>query len=99
MMAMLFLCLRPVQAKAEEQEEKYYEEYGINGFIYFRGEYIFENCRAKKTVFYGSKGGTMTFDPANKLITFDNFRDEYGPPDDLRYKLYLQMAFFASLQL
>ena len=42
MMAMMFLCLQPVQARAEEDEGEYYKEYG-EAYIYFKGEYIFEN--------------------------------------------------------
>ena len=94
MMAMLFLCLWPVQAKAEEG--KYYEKYAKYDYIYFRDQYILEKRQVKETVFYGSISGTMTFDPVGQTITFDNFQDEYNPPDDLKYKVYLQFDFVDS---
>ena len=52
--------------------------------------------QVKETVFYGSISGTMTFDPEAQTITFDNFQDEYNPPDDLDYKVYLQLSFANS---
>ena len=94
MMAMMFLCLWPVQAKAEEG--KYYEKYAKYDYIYFRDQYILEKRQVKETVFYGSISGTMTFDPVGQTITFDNFQDEYNPPDDLKYKVYLQFDFVDS---
>ena len=92
MMAMMFLCLWPVQARAEEDEGEYYKEYG-QAYIYFKGEYILRDCWVNETVFYGSKSGTMTFDPVNKIITFDNFQDEYRPEENI---VYLQLAFANS---